>query len=218
MKFVPSDFSSREASKRETRAALILAAMQEFAEHGLDGPSLDAICARAGYTRGAFYVHFKRRDELIVAVMERALGVFLDAVIARGHEEHDLQTTVERFVAAIAGRNQPRKAVSPGTPPEPDEDEALQVLGIPFHQILEACHRSVQIRDSFVSLLGEAIRRVTDAARAGQDAGRVRGDVASQDVGALLILMALGLETAASTELPLDLDRSRDALLKLLTL
>jgi hypothetical protein len=75
----------------------------------------------------------------------------------------------------------------------------------------------VQIRETFVSLLGEAIRRVTDAARAGQKAGRVRDDLASHDVGALLILMALGLETAASTALPLDLDRSRDALIKLLS-
>jgi AcrR family transcriptional regulator len=212
-----SEVSSREASKQETRTALIQAAMEEFAQRGLDGPSLDAICARAGYTRGAFYVHFKRRDELIIAVMERALGVFLDAIIATGHEENDLETTVERFVAAISDRSQTPEAPSSGAPDNPGDNEALQVLDVPFHQILEACHRSLQIRNSFVSLLGEAIRRVTDAAEAGQDAGRVRSDVASQDVGALLILMALGLETAASTSLPLDLDRSRDALLKLLT-
>jgi AcrR family transcriptional regulator len=214
VKRVAPEISSREASKRETRAALIQAAMEEFAQRGLDGPSLDAICARAGYTRGAFYVHFKKRDELIVAVMERALGVFLDAVIARGHEENDLETTVKRFVAAIALHVQEMRAGHPG--PD-DEDEALRVLGVPFHQILEACHRSEQIRQTFVSLLGEAIRRVTDAARAGQEAGRVRDDIASSDVGALLILMALGLETAASTALPLDLDRSRDALIKLLS-
>lgn len=207
-----TDISSRNASKRETRAALVQAAMEEFAQHGLDGPSLDAICARAGYTRGAFYVHFKKRDELIVAVMERALGVFLDAVIATGHEENDLATTVERFVAAIALRGQEMRADASA-----DQDQALRVLEVPFHQILEACHRSVQIRETFVSLLGEAIRRVTDAARAGQEAGRVRDDLTSHDVGALLILMALGLETAASTALPLDLDRSRDALIKLLS-
>jgi TetR/AcrR family transcriptional repressor of nem operon len=214
VKRVATDISSRKASKQETRAALIQAAMEEFAQHGLDGPSLDAICARAGYTRGAFYVHFKKRDELIVAVMERALGVFLDAVIATGHEENDLATTVERFVAAIALRDQEMRTDSTAST---DEDRALRVLEVPFHQILEACHRSVQIRETFVSLLGEAIRRVTDAARAGQEAGRVRDDLASHDVGALLILMALGLETAASTALPLDLDRSRDALIKLLS-
>ena len=49
----------RDAAKKETRSALIRAALKLFHEEGFDGPSLDAICARAGYTRGAFYVHFK---------------------------------------------------------------------------------------------------------------------------------------------------------------
>src|ERR1700733_15347748 len=35
--------ASREATKRETREALVTAGMLEFAEHGLDTPSLDQI-------------------------------------------------------------------------------------------------------------------------------------------------------------------------------
>ena len=54
-----------QAAKQETREALLQAAMAEFAEKGLDLPSLDAICARAGFTRGAFYVHFRDREELV---------------------------------------------------------------------------------------------------------------------------------------------------------
>ena len=45
--------------------------MALFAKHGLDGPSLDDICAHAGFTRGAFYVHFEDRDDFLVAVMDR---------------------------------------------------------------------------------------------------------------------------------------------------
>ena len=61
----------RAAAKAASREAIITAAIEAFAEQGLDGPSLDDICARAGYTRGAFYVQFKDRDDLIVAVTER---------------------------------------------------------------------------------------------------------------------------------------------------
>ncbi|HKA30465.1 MAG TPA: TetR/AcrR family transcriptional regulator, partial [Candidatus Binatia bacterium] len=75
---------ARELAKQETRDALIAAGLEAFAEHGLDVPSLDAICSRAGFTRGAFYVHFKDRDDFVVAVMEHVLGGFLDAVIATG--------------------------------------------------------------------------------------------------------------------------------------
>src|SRR5215813_11962618 len=96
------------AAKQETRDALIAAGLAAFAEHGLDVPSLDAICARAGFTRGAFYVHFKDRDDFVVAVMEHVLGGFLDAVIATGDDAHDLEHTVERFAEAIAMAAGPR--------------------------------------------------------------------------------------------------------------
>src|SRR6185436_7358643 len=93
----------RSEAKQETREALIAAALAEFAEHGLDAPSLDAICARAGYTRGAFYVHFRDRADLLVAVVEHAMTVFMDAVIATGGEGHDLERTIDRFAGAVAG-------------------------------------------------------------------------------------------------------------------
>ncbi|MGH7328029.1 MAG: TetR family transcriptional regulator, partial [Polyangiaceae bacterium] len=64
---------TRDATKIETRDALIAAGAMEFAEKGVDGPSLDGICARAGFTRGAFYVHFRDRDDLLVAVVDRVL-------------------------------------------------------------------------------------------------------------------------------------------------
>ena len=60
---------SREVSKQETRQALLEAGLAEIIEHGWETPSLDAICARAGYTRGAFYVHFQDRDEFETAVL-----------------------------------------------------------------------------------------------------------------------------------------------------
>ena len=72
---------SRKLAMAETREALIQAGLAEFAERGFDAPSLDKICARAGFTRGAFYVHFENREDFLVAVMESRLGAFL----RRGH-------------------------------------------------------------------------------------------------------------------------------------
>jgi AcrR family transcriptional regulator len=78
---------SRPAGKRATREALIQAGMAELAEKGLEEPSLDAICGRAGYTRGAFYVHFEDREDFVAAVMERALSGFLDGILAAASGE-----------------------------------------------------------------------------------------------------------------------------------
>jgi AcrR family transcriptional regulator len=68
---VPS--SAATSRRREaTRQKLLDAAALVFAEEGLDAASVEEICERAGFTRGAFYSNFESKDEL-----------FVDAVRAR---------------------------------------------------------------------------------------------------------------------------------------
>ena len=200
--------SFRERTKAETREALIDAAAAEFGTRGLDAPSLDAICARAGFTRGAFYVHFRDREELVAAVMQRALGGFLDAIIATGEEAHDLERTVRRFEDAVAGIVQLRGTRSRGISPVPG--------GVPFHRFLEACERSVAIRKRFVALLSEAAERVAKTAAAGQLAATVRPDVSADALGALLVTLALGFVASVEVGTPFDLAAARRVVLALL--
>ncbi len=54
--------------RERTRARLLEAAAEVFAEVGLDAASVEAICERAGFTRGAFYSNFESKDELMLAV------------------------------------------------------------------------------------------------------------------------------------------------------
>ncbi len=60
----PTEVRGRE----RTRARLLDAAAGVFAEVGLDAASVEAICERAGFTRGAFYSNFESKDELMLAV------------------------------------------------------------------------------------------------------------------------------------------------------
>lgn len=53
-------------SRENTRARLLEAAAEVFAEVGMDGASVEAICERAGFTRGAFYSNFETKDELFL--------------------------------------------------------------------------------------------------------------------------------------------------------
>ena len=71
----------RHVSKQETRQALLQAGLEEMVEHGWGTPSLDTICARAGYTRGAFYVHFENREQFESAVLEWVARSFLDLIV-----------------------------------------------------------------------------------------------------------------------------------------
>ena len=196
---------ARELSKQETREALLGAAMAEFAEHGLDAPSLDAICARAGFTRGAFYVHFRDREDLVAAVMERVLGAFLDAVVARGEGARDLEATVQRFAGAVSALDELRQNGARAAGPA----DAWGVPGVPFHQVLAACQRSPELRRRFASILEEGRRRLTRAAR-------MEGREDAEALGALLLLTALGVRAALDLDLPLDVAPLRDAMLDLL--
>ena len=54
--------------RENTRARLLEAAAQVFAEVGLEGASVEAICERAGFTRGAFYSNFESKDQLFLAL------------------------------------------------------------------------------------------------------------------------------------------------------
>ena len=194
--------AGRSRDKQESREALVRAATELFLSEGFDGPSLSAICERAGYTRGVFYVHFKTREDLISAAMESVIGRFIDNVIASGGGSGDLETTVRQF-SARAGAEQ---ALASATP----------LFDLAFHRLLEACRRTPQIRGSFVLLVSEAATRLSDATQRAQQAGRVRSDVDAGQLATLLVLLGLGVFVAADVELPLDVARARDACLHLL--
>lgn len=197
----PNSATARQSAKQATRLALVEAALEEFRERGFDAPSLDAICARAGYTRGAFYVHFKNRDELVAAAMEHVLQIFLDEVIARDDPRAGIDETVMRFVDIAFGRT----------------EAGPQVLPVAhLHQLLQACERSSDVRKIFVETVSEGIRRVGAAARKGQHAGRLRHDVDADQMATVLVTLALGAFVAIEVDLPIDVDGARNAALKLL--
>ncbi|GAA1236841.1 AcrR family transcriptional regulator [Microbacterium phyllosphaerae] len=73
-------------SRENTRARLLDAAAQVFAEVGLDGASVEAVCDRAGFTRGAFYSNFESKDELFLMLAGSVAEQRVSAVRARVEE------------------------------------------------------------------------------------------------------------------------------------
>ena len=68
---VHSEISVAPSARRQaTRIRLMEAAAEVFVEEGLQGASVEAICARAGFTRGAFYSNFESKEELFLALLQ----------------------------------------------------------------------------------------------------------------------------------------------------
>ncbi|MFI2370025.1 TetR/AcrR family transcriptional regulator [Streptomyces sp. NPDC018833] len=58
------------ARRARTRRRMLDAALQVFADEGFGRSTVERICERAGYTRGAFYSNFSSLDELFLAMWE----------------------------------------------------------------------------------------------------------------------------------------------------
>lgn len=80
-----SDEAVKLSSRRreQTRARLLAAAHAVFGEVGMDAASVETICERAGFTRGAFYSNFDSKEELFLALITQLAEAKLDAVDGR---------------------------------------------------------------------------------------------------------------------------------------
>ncbi len=70
---MPRGEFDRSARRAQTRAQLLEAAAQVYAERGFAGATLDEVAASAGFTKGAVYAHFGSKENLLLALVEEYL-------------------------------------------------------------------------------------------------------------------------------------------------
>jgi AcrR family transcriptional regulator len=66
----------------ETRAKIIESAIKLFSARGFNAARVDDICAEAGISKGAFYHHFKSKQELFLALLDGWLKTIDNAIEA----------------------------------------------------------------------------------------------------------------------------------------
>src|SRR5262245_55638123 len=71
----------RRANGEESRQKILDAATEIAAERGYEGTSIGLVSARAGLPASSIYWHFKDKDGLIAAVIERSFGEWLSGMI-----------------------------------------------------------------------------------------------------------------------------------------
>ena len=69
--------------RAETRSRLLAAALEVLGEQGLARSSVESVCERAGFTRGAFYSNFATMDDVVAALHETQAGHVIDHVEQR---------------------------------------------------------------------------------------------------------------------------------------
>jgi AcrR family transcriptional regulator len=66
--------NKHQQKTEETRRKLLQSARRIFARDGFEAARIEDIAAHAGYTRGAFYAHFKLKEDLFFALLEEHLA------------------------------------------------------------------------------------------------------------------------------------------------
>jgi AcrR family transcriptional regulator len=64
----------------ETRSKIILSAIKLFSARGFNSASVDEICKDAGISKGAFYHHFKSKQDLFLALLDEWLQTIDNAI------------------------------------------------------------------------------------------------------------------------------------------
>lgn len=135
------------------RDKLLDAAMSLIREKGFSAMTVDDLCARAGVTKGAFFHHFKSKDELGVAAAEHWSAV-TGALFERA-PYHDPEDPLDRVLAYIEFR----RALLQG-----DIPEFTCVVGT---MVQETYRQSPAIRDACAaSIFGHAGTLTDDVAEA----------------------------------------------------
>ena len=102
----------RSVRREATRQRVIDAAREVFAERGVFGGTVEDICERAGFTRGAFYSNFADKADVLEALVEREHDRLLEQLDANfglvdelgddaGAPEAWMGAIVERFLGAV---------------------------------------------------------------------------------------------------------------------
>ncbi len=183
-----------------TREGILDAAEACFHEHGVARTTLEMIGARAGYTRGAVYWHFKNKGEVLTAIVERVHLPFMQELERTSTDQrdtpvHDLRAVmIHSFI-------------------ELSEDERLR-------KTMEIMLRSDASADTRVltelqqSGFRDALDRMERALRRAQDLGQLRDGADPKIAARMLHATVLGVLHGAMVE-PDLMDLKRDGMLAL---
>ncbi|MFK0150637.1 TetR/AcrR family transcriptional regulator [Streptomyces sp. NPDC090499] len=199
----PQTTRRKRANGVESRQRILDATVEIAGERGYDGTSIAAVSAKCGLPASSIYWHFKDKDDLIAAVIERSFETWLKAVELPGD---DAGTPLERVVlmaanvarSLLAAPDFLRLGLMLALERRPTEPRGRAV----FLQVRAVSHRRIAeiVTALFPALTEDEVHTLTTYAVAGADGlfvhREVQGD--SVDLVALFELHARLIHDAAA--------------------
>lgn len=181
----------RRADGELSRARILDAATEIAAERGYEGTSIGAVSAKCGLPASSIYWHFKDKDDLIAAVIERSFANWLtvwqlpDDVVAR---DRLMEVALGTAKAVMDSPDFLRLGLMLALERRPVEPKARAM----FIQVREQASAALatSIRDLGLSLSEEQVRHLATYAIAGADGLFIAKEIGGDTVD-LMALFAL---------------------------
>src|SRR5437588_3221366 len=97
-KLPPQAGSGRAQKSAARRAAILAAALDEFAVQGFAATRLDDVARRAGVAKGTIYLHFRDKEALFQELVRSVLSPLVGMLEAIAQVDAPLRTLAERIV------------------------------------------------------------------------------------------------------------------------
>ena len=101
--------NKHQQKTEETNRRLLKSARKVFAREGFEAARLEDITKEAGYTRGAFYAHFRSKEDLFFALLEQQAyehqGQLQRLLSPLGSQEEKLRAIREYYVTKAGDRS-----------------------------------------------------------------------------------------------------------------
>jgi AcrR family transcriptional regulator len=165
--------SSAERARPNARAALLKAAVAEFASKGYESATVAGIAARAGVTTGALYTHFRNKQELLLeavglqtvqALTQRAAGLV-------GRTPEDVARGLARGLVGEA----------------PGRRDLLWI------DALTIARRDPKVAEAYRRVIRAQLDAFDTTTQRAADAGRIDPILPNDELGRLVLSLALGV-------------------------
>ena len=90
--------NARAVRRDERRAAILAAALEEFAARGFAATRLDDVARRAGVAKGTIYLHFRDKESLFQELVRAMLSPLVGTIEAAALRDLPIRAVVETIV------------------------------------------------------------------------------------------------------------------------
>jgi AcrR family transcriptional regulator len=163
----------QEATMQARRHDLVVAARRAVGRRGFQSLTVDDVCAEAGVSKGAFYVYFDQKKDLLLALIDDE-GAEVEQLMDRLERHSRGAERLRRFARQIAQRG--------------DEPELVQIRA----DIWAEMSSDAIVRERWAGVMSDRRARLSDWIEEAVSSGDL-GPIPANALAAILLALSDGL-------------------------